>query len=400
MGGAKYAFLLGNQFLKNPYLFSTKIIQDTKTVAITPTSVVLSTTFGHTAYARCIVRLRIDEPPRYAEVLSGSVSVADYDQIVSNASLAHTGAPFLVRMRNLVADTHYTAYCSQHQSRAMSRCDFKTLRNSAITSKLVATKISTTIATLSLTFGSTGNARCLLITDDTVVPTSEQIIQGSIPSLDSSIAQLPQGGDSGTVDATEAIAGTPFSANYNSLVPGTFYYGFCAQNNVVSNRIKFYTPFEVITHVNVVGKAVVVSATFDTAGILSDCYARKAPWQVSQDDFLSASQNIPKGVAVSATFLNLDPGTTYIAACGLKSGTHTSGVMFTTPVKKPAIQYYKHQEFNGLGGRRLADGRRKLYIKDTVNVIKQLKPETFSMLSSLTWPSNAIFRWLDHGHGL
>ena len=68
-------FFLENQFLKNPYLFSTKIIQDTKTVAITPTSVVLSTTFGHTAYARCIVRLRIDEPPRYAEVLFGSVRV-------------------------------------------------------------------------------------------------------------------------------------------------------------------------------------------------------------------------------------------------------------------------------------------------------------------------------------
>ena len=30
MGSAKYAFLLENQFLKNPYLFSTKIIQDTK----------------------------------------------------------------------------------------------------------------------------------------------------------------------------------------------------------------------------------------------------------------------------------------------------------------------------------------------------------------------------------
>ena len=174
-----------------------------------------------------------------------------------------------------------------------------------------------------------------------------------------------------------------FSANYNSLVPGTFYYGFCAQNNVVSNRVKFYTPFEVITHVkHAVGGAVIVSATFDTAGILSDCYARKSPWQVSADDFSSASQNIPKGVAVSATFLNLDPGTTYIAACGLKSGTHTTGVTFTTPVKKPAIQYYKHQEFNGLGGRRLADGRRKLYIKDTGTDLKQLQLETFSMLSS------------------
>ena len=226
-----------------------------------------------------------------------------------------------------MADTHYTAYCSQHQSRAMSRCDFKTLRNSAITSKLVATKISTIIATLSVTFGSTGNARCLLITDATLFPTSEQIIQGSIPSLDSSIAQLPQGGDSGTVDATEAIAGTLFSANYNSLVPGTFYYGFCAQNNVMSNRVKFYTPFEVITHVNVVGKAVIVSATFDTAGILSDCYVSKSTMASFSRRFSVASKNIPKGVAVSATFLNLNPGTKYIAACGLKSGTHTAGVI-------------------------------------------------------------------------
>ena len=108
----------------------------------------------------------------------------------------------------------------------------------------------------------------------------------------------------------------------------------------------------------------------------------KSPWQVSQDDFLCVEKYTKRCSSVSH-FSKLRSGTTYIAACGLKSGAHTSGVTFTTPVKKPAIQYYKHQEFNGLGGRRLADGRRKLYIKDTGNVIKQLQLETFSMLSSL-----------------
>ena len=58
---------------------------------------------------------------------------------------------------------------------------------------------------------------------------------------------------------------------------------------------------------NVVGKAVVVSATFDTAGILSDCYARKAPWQVSQTIFVCVAK-YTKRCSVG-NFFNLDPGT-------------------------------------------------------------------------------------------
>ena len=78
---------------------------------------------------------------------------------------------------------------------------------------------------------------------------------------------------------------------------------------------------------------------------------------------------------------------TYIAACGLASGRFTPSVTFTTPVKKTATIYHENQDIylEDMHGRRLRRKRRKLFIKDSVNIIQQLSTESFALLTSLQW---------------
>ena len=170
------------------------------------------------------MRLREHVAPQFEEIMNGSNKWAPGIQqiIPKEPTVAFEGTPFIVRQDNLEEDTHYTAYCGQLESEALSRYEFKTLKSLSVTTELAAIKISTTIATLTLTFSTTGDARCLLLSDPDVIPTSQQVMEGNIPSLDTSIIQLPNGGDISTTDATEATAGVPFTVHYESLVPELF----------------------------------------------------------------------------------------------------------------------------------------------------------------------------------
>ena len=140
--------------------------------------------------------------------------------------------------------------------------------------------------------------------------------------------------------------------------------------------------------VNTDGNIVVVSATFDTEGIASDCFVKNEGETFSAADFSGvASQSIPKGLKVRNTFESLEPGMSYIAACGLASGRFTPSVTFTTPVKKTATIYHENQDIylEDMHGRRLRRKRRKLFIKDSVNIIQKLSTESFALLTSLQW---------------
>ena len=217
------------------------IIEPTIVLAKTATTVTLRTVFSSTANAQCLV------------VPTGT-TVVDSASLISNgastpATIAQSGEAYVVTFTGLTKATSYDAYCTQSAVTLPSpvmfdSVDFETM---PFVSHVTSTKV-----TLTMSVTQTGDLSCM-VTDNDPAPSSSDIL---------SSGSKTHGVYENTMNPN---ANTLITFTISDLVEGTDYDAYCALDDLVSDKIDFYTSRVINSTIatEITGKSVKLVTTFD-----------------------------------------------------------------------------------------------------------------------------------------